>query len=100
MDLVAWRCFPKSCGGSFEPGWVVGLAQAARAQKQLPSISLYFTDPLADLIGSGGEHPERPIQRLSRTVFACGDKAVVVRYAHKRDLAVLRSRRFDARSIC
>ena len=38
---------------------------------------------------------DRPIKRLSRTVFACGPKAIVVRYAHKRDLAVLRMRRFD-----
>jgi hypothetical protein len=72
----------------------MGLGQASRSQKQLPSISLYFNDPLADLIGGSNEYPERPIQRLSRTVFACGDKAVVVRYAHKRDLAVLRSRHF------
>ncbi len=60
----------------------------------MPSISLYFADPLADLIGGQGEHPERPIQRLSRTVFSYGDTAVVVRYAQKRDLLVLRSQPF------
>ncbi len=60
----------------------------------MPSISLYFADPLSDLIGGQGEHPERPIQRLSRTVFACGDIAIVVRYAEKRDLKVLRSQPF------
>lgn len=72
----------------------MGKAQAAPKHRQMPSISLYFTDPLADLIGSHGEYPERPIQRLSRTVFAYGDTAVVVRYAHKRDLQVLRSQPF------
>jgi hypothetical protein len=61
----------------------------------MPSISLYFTDPLADLIGGDGEYPDRPIQRLSRTVFACGDAAIVVRYAQRRDLKVLRSQPFS-----
>jgi hypothetical protein len=57
-------------------------------------MSIYFSDPLADLIGSGFES-DRPIQRLSRTVFACGNKAVVVRYAQKRDLEVLRNSSFE-----
>ena len=73
----------------------LGLVRRAKAHKQLPSISLYFTDPLADLIGSHGEGTDLPIQRLSRTVFASGSTAVVVRYAHKRDLAVLRRGRFE-----
>ncbi len=72
----------------------IGRAQPARGHKHLPSISLYFTDPLSDLIGSHGEHPDRPIQRLSRTVFASGDTAIVVRYAQKRDLQELRSQPF------
>ncbi|WP_373503909.1 hypothetical protein [Aestuariivirga sp.] len=72
-----------------------GISMPARGQKQLPSISIYFSDPLADLISTGAQDSERPIQRLSRTVFACGGTAVVVRYAHKRDLAVLNARRFS-----
>lgn len=66
-----------------------------RGQKNLPSLSLYFADPLADLISEDGSEPQRPIQRLSRTVFACGSTAVVVRYAQKRDLAVLRGAGFE-----
>ena len=69
--------------------------QPARGHKHMPSISLYFTDPLSDLIGGFGEHPDRPIQRLSRTVFACGSTAIVVRYAQKKDLQVLRSQPFE-----
>ena len=69
--------------------------QPARGHKHMPSVSLYFTDPLSDLIGGFGEHPDRPIQRLSRTVFACGGTAVVVRYAQPRDLQVLRSQWFE-----
>ena len=72
----------------------LGNAQPAQKHKHMPSISLYFTDPLSDLIGSPVDHPGRPIQRLSRTVFAYGNTAVVVRYAQKRDLQVLRSHPF------
>ena len=65
------------------------------ANKQIPSISLYFADPLADLISPDGEDTSRPIQRLSRTVFASDRAAIVVRYAAKRELAMLRGRRFE-----
>ena len=71
-----------------------GFSAPARVQKQLPSISLYFSDPLFDLIGTSELDAGRPIQRLSRTVFASGSSAIVVRYAHKRDLAVLRAGKF------
>lgn len=57
-------------------------------------MSLYFSDPLADLIGVGFES-DRPIQRLSRTIFGCGNKAVVVRYAQKPDLRILRNSNFE-----
>jgi hypothetical protein len=72
-----------------------GLALVGRAQKQLPSISLYFSDPLADLIGSGEKPGDHPIRRLSRTVFCCGSTAVVVRYAGRKELALLAAGRFD-----
>lgn len=72
-----------------------GLPGNRHSGKQLPSISLYFADPLADLICLDGVRPDRPIHRLSRTIFACGRAAVVVRYAAKRELELLRSRRFE-----
>ena len=71
-----------------------GLLQHARARKTLPSMSMYFSDPLADLIGQGFE-ADQPIQRLTRTVFGCGKSAVVVRYAMKRDQEVLRNSNFE-----
>lgn len=69
-------------------------ADSGRAAKQIPSIALYFADPLADLICPDGVDPSRPIHRLSRTIFACGSSAIVVRYAARRELAMLRRRRF------
>lgn len=72
-----------------------GLGAVARAGKPLPSISLYFSDPLADLICPDGHDVSRPIHRLSRTVFACGRAAIVIRYAAQRELALLRSKRFE-----
>ena len=66
------------------------LSASGRAGKQLPSIALYFADPLADLICPDGVDASRPIHRLSRTVFSCGRAAIVVRYAAKRELSLLR----------
>lgn len=66
-----------------------------RPQKQLPSISLYFADPLSDLIGVEGKDSDKPIRKLSRTVFTCGRSAIVVRYAGKPELSELRARRFE-----
>ena len=72
-----------------------GLSLSGRTPKQLPSISLYFADPLSDLISTDQNGDERPIRRLSRTVFACGRTAIVVRYAGRRELAILRRRKFE-----
>ncbi len=64
-------------------------------QHYSPSSSLYFADPLGDLIGGWIDVRRRPIRRLSRTVFVSGDMAVVIRYACKRDLALLERRKFS-----
>lgn len=61
---------------------------------QLPTASLYFAEPLANLIGGPLLHHGRPIRRISKTVFACGDAAVVVRYADDRELAFLERKAF------
>jgi hypothetical protein len=71
------------------------LSNGNAASRQIPSISLYFSDPLADLICLDGVNSDRPIHRLSRTIFGCGRSAVVVRYAAKRELDLLRARRFE-----
>lgn len=72
-----------------------GLSIPGRPAKQLPSISLYFADPLADLISVSVKDTERPIHRISRSVFSCGNSAVVVRYAGRRELRILREKKFD-----
>jgi hypothetical protein len=63
--------------------------------RHLPTSSIYFTEPLADLIGRriGGE--ARPIRRLAPTVFACGATAVVLRYARPRQIALLEQGAFE-----
>ena len=53
----------------------------------IPTTSLYFSDALSGLIG---DRAGRPIRRISPTLFACGDAAVVIRYAGARELAFLR----------
>ncbi len=62
---------------------------------QLPTASLYFAEPLAHLIGTTLSHPNRPIRRISPTVYVCGDAAVVVRYADERELAFLDRKAFS-----
>jgi hypothetical protein len=74
----------------------IGLGKKARAPKQLPSLSMYFSDPLSELIAEEDESlSERPIRRVSRHTFVCGKVAVVIRYALPRDLAVLAAGRFE-----
>lgn len=82
LPEIVRRAVRVRLGGTFAAG--------ARTARQLPSIALYFADPLADLICPDGVDPARPIHRLSRTVFACGRTAIVVRYAARRELAMLR----------
>jgi hypothetical protein len=62
-----------------------------RAARQLPSVSLYFADPLAHLIGSVEDHAERPICRHSRTLYSCGESAIVIRYAGPREIRAIRA---------
>ncbi len=61
-----------------------------RGRSSLPTTSLYFADPLSDLIGDRIGCAEKPIRRISATAFTCGDAAVIVRYAGKQELAFLR----------
>jgi hypothetical protein len=62
--------------------------------RQLPSSAIYFSEPLADLIGARFTGAARPIRRLSPNVFVCGGNAVVVRYAGPRQIAMIERRRF------
>ena len=68
---------------------------AAKPQKQIPSASLYFADPLADLIGSRAGAKERPIHKITRNLYVSEGSAVIIRYVTPRDLQVLETRRFE-----
>jgi hypothetical protein len=61
-----------------------------------PTASLYFTEPLHDLIDlSGHAVAARPVKRLTATLYACGRAAVVIRYAGPAELAALKQFRFE-----
>ncbi|MGQ0486604.1 MAG: hypothetical protein ACT4SY_14785 [Hyphomicrobiales bacterium] len=61
-----------------------------QGRSSIPTTSLYFADPLSDLIGDRIGCAEKPIRRISATAFACGAAAVIVRYAGEQELAFLR----------
>jgi hypothetical protein len=63
-------------------------------RRQLPTSSIYFSDPLSGYIGTRLDGYDRPIRRISNTVFICDDTAVVIRYAGPRVLSKLERRPF------
>lgn len=68
---------------------------AARVgNRQLPTSTMYFAEPLADCIGTRLDGRERPIRKVSNTVFTCGDAVIVIRYMGPRLLPLLQERRF------
>lgn len=56
---------------------------------------MYFADPLADMIDDADTFSGRPIQQLSPSLFVCGNTAIVIRYAHRGELNILRRGRYD-----
>lgn len=72
-----------------------GLRLTRRKPGLIPSSSLYFADPMADLIGTRTEHPERPIRCIGNHLYAVGRKAVLIRYATPTDVRILARRRFE-----
>ena len=56
---------------------------------------MYFEDPLTDLIDSDETFSGRPIQQLSPSLYVCGSKAVVIRYANWQELKILREGNFE-----
>ena len=68
---------------------------AARITKRdIPTSTLYFADPLANLIGAKLDGRNRPIRREGPTLFSCGDALIVIRYLGLKQLALLDQRRF------
>ncbi len=59
-------------------------------RNSIPTTSLYFADALSGLIGDRIGAAGQPIRRISATVFACGDAAVIIRYATENELIFLR----------
>jgi hypothetical protein len=74
------------------PGMVRPGAADTRAA---PTASLYFTEPLHELIDFAGDRAERPIKRLTATLYGCGRAAVVVRYAGPAEFAALKRLGFE-----
>ncbi|MCB1376846.1 MAG: hypothetical protein KDK89_00530 [Alphaproteobacteria bacterium] len=66
-----------------------------RMGPQIPSGSLYFADPLADLISNRNDNPERPIRRLGRNLYVSGGRAVIIRYAGPADLRMLEQNGYE-----
>ena len=61
-----------------------------------PTVELYFSGPLADLIAVGlGPRSGRPIRQVGPHVFTCGSVAIIVRYAQPSELNFLRQRSFS-----
>jgi len=61
-----------------------------------PSVELYFSSALSDLIATGpGPRGGRPIRQIGPHLFVCGNTAVIVRYAQPREIEFIRQRRFD-----
>jgi hypothetical protein len=56
-----------------------------------PTVELYFSGPLADLITIGAPaRKKHPIQQIGPHVFVCGSTAVIVRYAQPWELKLVR----------
>jgi hypothetical protein len=61
-----------------------------------PTVELYFSGPLADLISVRvGPRSSRPIQQVGPHVFTSGSTAVIVRYAQPSELSFLHRRSFS-----
>jgi hypothetical protein len=68
---------------------------AARITKRdIPTSTLYFSDPLADQIGGKLDRRGRPIRREGPTLFSCGDALIIIRYLNLKQLEMLDQRRF------
>lgn len=67
----------------------LGVLPRPSPSKAAPTVAMYFLDPLSALVGGPEDRGRKPIIRWSPTLFACGDTAVVIRYAGPREFGVL-----------
>jgi hypothetical protein len=90
---MAWLDVVKGSG----PVVARGLRKAfdLRRERDIPTVSIYFSSAMRSFIGDRLGADTKPIRRVSPTVFVCGNAAVVVRYAAPETLNFLERRRFD-----
>lgn len=74
---------------------VVPFRRARSKKAGGPSVSMYFADPLSDLIDDDESFSGRPIQQLSPSLYVSGAKAVVIRYVNWPELKILREGKFE-----
>lgn len=84
-----------SIGGRIKGRIAGALRPNPAGASDIPTVALYFGDPLADLIGKDDSDPGRPIVREAPTLFTCRSTLVVIRYVTAAQIAALRNRRFD-----
>lgn len=90
---MAWLDVVKGSG----PVVARGLRKAfdLRRERDIPTVSIYFSGALRELIGDRLGADTKPIRRVSPTVFVCGNAAVIVRYASPETLNFLERRQFE-----
>ncbi len=66
-----------------------------RRDREIPTVSIYFTKAMQDFIGDRVGADTKPIRRISPTTFVCGDTAVIIRYATSEALNFFERRGFD-----
>lgn len=74
---------------------VVPFRRPPKKKEVSPSVSMYFADPLADLIDDADSYSGRPIQQLSPSLYVCGGKAVVIRHTNRDEVRILREGNFE-----
>lgn len=79
----------------FNGGKLVAFRRPRGKKEVSPSVSMYFSDPLADLIDNDESFSGRPIQQLSPSLYVCGQNAVVIRHTNWEELKILRKGNFE-----
>ena len=79
----------------FNDARLVEFRRPPRRKEVSPSVSMYFADPLADLIDDDESFSGRPIQQLSPSLYVCGQTAIVIRHTNRHEIKILREGKFE-----
>ena len=79
----------------FSDARLVEFRRPPRRKEVSPSVSMYFADPLADLIDDDESFSGRPIQQLSPSLYVCGQTAIVIRHTNRHEIKILREGKFE-----